>query len=414
MTKLYFDFRDIFRAPRIAFSLQRVWINFLGLAAAFILYLIFTYVGLLVSGRGFAAMWDMFGLLPYVFGLGVPWYGWVIYWIGIVAALAVLLLTNTAVSRAVYMNLKGETFYTWKEAFQFAFKKWGSVLAAPTAILGIIAFFVIGALIMGLLGRIPYVGELGTSFLTIFYMASALFLFFLIIIFVVSLLFVPAIIATTNEDAFEAVFQTFSISTGQPWRLVVYGVLVGILELVGLVILAWAVKRSYLIFNYLFMPSMGDKFTEVTGQGMYLLQSWVGSSQLWIEYVFGDYSRYFYFARDFAPLDVGIVKEISAYIFAICMLIVGGLVLAYGEAIGNAGMTLNYLILRKKHDGENLLERKEEEEEVEEKVEAKEEKVEAEAAKAEEAKTEATRAEETSKPSETSSSKEESSEEKTK
>ena len=159
MVKLHFNYKDLFRSARLAFSVQRVWINFVGLVVGFLAYDVLTYVSFLAAGRGFVPMWERFGLFPCLFGIGGPWYSWVIFWVGVLLLVAILLLTNTAVSRAVYMNLKGETFYTWKEAFGFALKRWGSVLAAPTAIIGIIAFFVVGALVMALLGRIPYVGE---------------------------------------------------------------------------------------------------------------------------------------------------------------------------------------------------------------------------------------------------------------
>ncbi len=373
MVKLHFNYKDLFRSARLAFSLQRVWINFLGLVIGFLTYDVLTYVSFLVAGRGFVPMWERFGLFPCLYGIGGPWYSWLIFWIGVILLIAILLLTNTAVSRAVYMNLKGETFYTWKEAFGFALKRWGSVLAAPTAIIGIIAFFVAGALIMGLLGRIPYVGELGTAFMTIFYMGSALFVFFLVLVLIVALFFVPSIIATTNEDAFEAVFQSFSISTGQPWRIIGYGIVVGVIEILAFVILAWAVKEAFLIFNFLFVVGMGHKFLDLMNNGLALVQSWVYPTLNWIQYAFGNLSQYFYFARDFVPKDVPVVMEISAWIFAISMLAVGALVVAYAEATGNAGITLMYLVMRKHQDDENLLERKEEEEEEEEEEETSEE-----------------------------------------
>lgn len=366
MVKLHFDYRDLFRSARLAFSIQRVWINFVGLVIGFLLYDIFTYVSFLTAGKGFIPMWERFGLFPCLFGIGGPWYSWVLFWIGVVVLVAIILLTNTAVSRAVYMNLKGETFYTWKESFGFALKRWGSTLAAPTAIIGIILFFAIGAIIMGLLGRIPYVGELGTGLMTIFYMSSALFVFFLILVLIVALFFVPSIIATTNEDAFESVFQSFSISTGQPWRIIGYGIVVFVVEVLGFVILAWAVKEAFLIFNFLFVVGMGAKFVDLMNNGMALVQSWVYPTVNWIQYAFGDFSRYFYFARDFVPKEVPVVMEISAWIFAISMLAVGGLVVSYASAIGNSGVTLMYLVMRKHQDDENLLERKEEEEEEEE------------------------------------------------
>ncbi len=384
MVKLHFNYKDLFRSARLAFSIQRVWINFVGLVVGFVVYDVLTYVSFLAAGKGFVPMWERFGLFPCLYGIGGPWYSWLIFWVGVILLIAILLLTNTAVSRAVYMNLKGETFYTWKEAFGFSLKRWGSVLAAPTAIIGIIAFFVVGAIIMGLIGRIPYVGELGTAFMTIFYMSSALFVFFLILVLGVALFFVPSIIATTNEDAFEAVFQSFSISTGQPWRIIGYGVVVAVIEILAFVILAWAVKEAFLIFNFLFVIGMGPKFLDLMNNGLALVQSWVYPTLNWIQYAFGSLSQYFYFARDFVPKEVPVVMEISAWIFAISMLAVGVLVVAYAEATGNAGVTLMYLVMRKHQDDENLLERKEEEEEEEETEETAGESEEKEEAKTEE------------------------------
>ena len=371
MVKLHFDYRDLFRSARLAFSIQRVWINFIGLFFGFLLYDVLTYVSFLTASKGFIPMWERFGLFPCLFGIGGPWYSWVIYAIGVLLLIAIVLLTNTAVSRAVYMNLKGETFYTWKEAFGFSLKRWGSVLAAPTAIIGIIVFFGVGAIIMGLLGRIPYVGELGTGLMTLFYMSSSLFVFFLILVLFVAFLFVPSIIATTDEDAFEAVFQSFSISTGQPWRIIAYGVVVAAIEILGFVILAWAVKEAFLIFNFLFLIGMGDKFSDLMNNGMALIQGWVYPTLNWIQYAFGDMSRYFYFARDFVPKELSAVMQISAWFFAVLMGVVGGLIVSYAEAIGNSGLTLVYLIMRKHQDDENLLERKEEEEEEESSEEEK-------------------------------------------
>ncbi len=91
--------------------------------------------------------------LPFGGGAEAPWYGWAIFLLGCVLLFVTILLTNTAVSRTVYMNLKGETFYTWKEAYKFAFKNLGSILGAPLAIAGVILLFVIAAIIMGLIGR---------------------------------------------------------------------------------------------------------------------------------------------------------------------------------------------------------------------------------------------------------------------
>lgn len=360
MVELRFDFRDLFRSARLALSLQRIWINFLGLFCGYSIYLILTYVSFLVSGRTFWAMWDRFGLFPCLFGGESPWYGWAIFIVGCVLLLLFIMITNTAVSRAVYMNLKGETFYTWREAFKFAFKNVASIIGAPVAIIGVILLFVIGALIMGLFGKIPYAGEIVTAVMTLINMGAGLFVLFLAIIFCIALLFVPTIIATTDEDGFEAVFQSFSISTGQPTRLIFYTVIVWTIGFLAFVFLAIAVKQAWFIYSELFVLSMGEKFAQIAQQGLYYTQYSLAASRPWIDYYLGDLSSQVYFARNFIPVaDLSLWSEICAYVLAISMLAVGGMVVAYAEATCNSGITLMYLVLRKKHDGENLLERKE-------------------------------------------------------
>lgn len=367
MVTLHFNFKDLFRAGRIAFSLQRVWINFFGLAVGYGLYMILTYLSFLAASNSFLAMWDRYGIFPCLFGGGnFPWYSWAIFIVGLLLLVLFVLLTNTAVSRAVYMNLKGETFYTWKESFKFAFKNIASILGAPVAIAGVMIMFAVGALFMGLIGKIPYAGELITSAMTLFYMGGGLFVFFLGLVLIIAFILVPSIIATTDEDGFEAVFQSFSLATGQPVRLLTYLFIVCVIELLAFCLMAFSVKEAWFIYSDLFAISMGDKFNQIGQQAMYYAQYTLAASRPWIDYYFQDLSGVIYFSRDFVPVaDLSGLMKFCSYLFAFFLLMIGGLVVAYAEATGNAGLTLMYLIMRQKHDGENLLERKEEDEEFE-------------------------------------------------
>jgi hypothetical protein len=64
MKAMHFNFKDLFRAPRLGFSLQRIWINGLGLLAGYIFYLVITYISFFASGYSFLEVWYTFGLLP--------------------------------------------------------------------------------------------------------------------------------------------------------------------------------------------------------------------------------------------------------------------------------------------------------------------------------------------------------------
>jgi len=187
---------------------------------------------------------------------------------------------------------------------------------------------------------------------------------FLVIILVVTLIQAPAIIATTNDDAFEAVFQSFSLVWSQPWRLILYEVVSAVMAVIGMLVLAFLSKKAFIVMDRVFSLVMGADFINITSHGMYILNIWLFHSIAWVNSILGDMSAMVYFSREFIPLQLPHGYQfVTSYIFAIWMLIIGGLIFSYGLASFNVGNTLSYLILRKKKDDENLIERKDPEEE---------------------------------------------------
>jgi hypothetical protein len=381
MLALRFDVRDVFRAPRLALSLQRMWIQLVGMSIGYIGYLIITYLSFLAGGVDFGSAWSKYGLLPCLFAAGetYPWYAWLTYALADVILLAAFLIANTAVARATYMQAKGNNFYSWREAYAFAFRKAGSVLMTPISLAVLIGLMVLGALVIGLLGKIPYVGELGISILTIFWFLAALLIFFVGIVTVISFLLVPSIIATTDEDAFEAVFQSFSITWGQAWRLFAYQIVSVALAVVSMGILAFGVKESITIMNKLLGAFMGGDYINLANNGQAMVQSWLLMGQNIVDTLYRSYAAKVYFARSFITIpasELPVTVVVSSYLFAISMLFIGGWVLSYGLSTFTVGNMLLYLILRKKKDGENLLERKDKEEEQEDEADKKQDDLE--------------------------------------
>ena len=379
MLKMKFDFRDIFTAPRMAFSIQRIWIQFAGMFVGYLGYLVFTYLSFVSCGYDIPLLWQKYGLLPclYVSAEAYPWYAWVLFIVGSLIFFLAYLVANTAVARAVYMIGKGNSFYSWKESYAFAFRKFWSVLMTPVSLVLLIAFLVLGSLVVGLLGKIPFIGELGVSLFTPLWFVSALLIFFFAIILMVSLFLVPAIIATTDEDAFEAVFQVFSVTWSKPWSLIFYQALSLALAVVSFGLFAIAAKTSIVIMNNLFMGFMGGDFINLANNGQAMVQSWTIMLQGPLTAIFGDLSPVMFFNNAFSMIpvsDLGISVVISSYIYAISLLFIGGWVISYGFSTFTSGNTIYYLVLRQQKDQENLLERRdaEEEEDVIEEAEEKE------------------------------------------
>ena len=364
MNSFNFNYKDIFKSNRLAFSLQRIWIQFLGVAIGYAGYLVFTYLSLVVSGNQLLKVWQQMGLFPCIHGFGykINIVSWILYGIGFTFLIVFYLISSTAVARAVYMTLKGNHFYSWREAFNFAFKKLTSFICAPIAIFILIGLFVLGGIAVGLLGKIPFIGELGISIFYLLWLIAGLFIVLFICVLVVSLILSPSIIATTDDDAFEAVFQSFSTLWSQPWRFIVYEILTSTLAVVGFTVFAFIAKRGFLIINTIFLSTVGDKYSNLMINGLYLLSNWVSVSITWLKSFLGDSASYIYFSNTFLQLELPTILSISSYIFAIMVLIFGGFIVSYGLAVFNVGNTITFLILRQKKDGENLLERHDREE----------------------------------------------------
>ncbi len=367
MVKLRFDFRDIFRAARLALSLQRLWIQSVGLFFGYVGYLIFTYIAILTTGTQFNTVWMRYGLLPHIATYHLSWYGYVFFGLGILIFVLFWMITSSAVARAVYMNLKGFTFYTWKDSFKFSFSKMGSIIATPLSILAIVFITGLIGIVIGLIGKwIPFLGVLGISLFTFIWFAASVFLIFIILGLGVSFLLTPSILATTDDDAFEGIFQSFSTMYSQPWRLIMYETVLIAVSIVGFLFMSFFFKQAWKLMNMILIWGMGEKFVDLSYKASYLLQNWVYPAILWSKSILGEYASYFFFTRTFVPIEVSAIMNISAWIVAMFLIFIGGYLLSYPIAIFNSGNSVIFIILKKIKDNENLLERKDREEEEDE------------------------------------------------
>ena len=377
MTQFYFDVRDVFRAPRLALSAKKILLQFVGLVAGYVGYLVFTYLAFVASGLACSETWKYHGLFPLSDFPFVSWYSWAIFGVGVFWAVICWLLASTMVGKVTYEQLKGDDFYSSKEAFRFLKKHWAPAFLSPLSLLVFIAFLIICGVIIGLLGKIPYIGELGIG---IFYLiplfAAGLCLAYVIFVFFVSLLTAPAVVATLKEDTFETLVQIFSTLWNQAWRFFAYTGLIGVMSKVGMFVFGYFSFRAIQLVNASCGVFMKEKLADITEEAL----SYVTIPEHILDY----------FSNIFAGIDFGFhlpeigpgiylnwSGQIAAFLIAISLIIVIFMVLSYGLAIISSGQTVTYIILRRKKDDENLLERKTESEEEEERREMEEKEDEA-------------------------------------
>ena len=374
MQKFYFNIRDIFRAPRLALSGKKLFIQTSGLLCGYLGFLILTYIAHLLSDRRLSEIWGSYGLFPvYDFSFR-GFFPWLIFVIGCGWFISIFLLSNAAVGKLTYEQLKGDEFYSTKDSFKFLKKNWKTVLLSPLSILALVIILLICGVIIGLLGKIPYVGELG---LGIFYgvpiFVVALFTAYTLFIFFIALFMTPAIVATTKEDVFETIVQLFSSIWTQPWRYFIYTGLSGLLAKLGAFVFGYFCFRGVQLVNWSIGVLMKDKLSEIIEGALGYLT--VPSSILYFFSNIFPGIRFAYLVPE-PGWGAGLnwSKGIAAFLIGITFILIIFVVVSYALATLSVGQTLTYIILRKKKDDENLLEKKTEEEEEEETKSKEEEK----------------------------------------
>ncbi len=363
MLEFRFNFIDIFRAPRLAFSAKKIWIQLRALALGLILYNVFTYVALAVSGESAYGVWRSYYLFPPVnFGWGgyaLNAAGYILWAAGVLAFFLVNFLAMTAVAKVTIEQLRGNDFYSRREAGAYVRRHWRPAVFTPAAVLVSLAFLVGCGLLVGLVGKVPWAGEVVTSLLVVPLYVGGLLFVFLALVFMVSFWLTPAIVATTGDDTFETSFELFSTLSGQPWRLVVYEVLARVLTVGATALFAlFTVIALKVVFWVLAVP-MGAKFAAAWAgawrvmpgclRGAYpgecpasaWLSAWLGRLGL------GG-------GAAFVPLPWP--QAIAATFISLGLLVVLGIVVAYALNVHTASQTIIYTVLRKKKDDENLLE----------------------------------------------------------
>ena len=357
MDKLHFDFRDIFRAGCYGFDVKKMLVHLFGLVLGYLIYEILVYASLFVAGgSAVKQFWDTYALLPvcplvdYAFEditIGAMWLGTFILFV-------FFFLTSTMVSKITIEQLRGDHFFSMTASWVFVRKYWKSVFGT---LVGLIVILVLLALIptfVGLLGKIPTVGRvilMLASVLTPFAFFIGLLMAYLLIGLGVSLFFAPSVVGAAESDAFETAYQHLAMLWNQPWRVLIYEVL-----LFGVKVICTPIWIIFCLTGFA-LAMLPIRFLIPTDMQHIMWQTdrWLGGSIDKLAAL--PYMEYFQvFDIGSAPTNLPITLTIAAIFMTFSLLFIAGLVIAYLFSIASAGNTIIYTILRRRVDGGNLLE----------------------------------------------------------
>ena len=368
--KLYFDVRDIFRAPRLALSGKKIIIFMQANLVGYAVYWVLNYLGAAVHGMAFSDTWAEFGLYPCILSLdSLSGIACVLYWIGAAFWFYAISLGATAVSRVTYKQLKGDEFYSGGDAWSYVKKHWHPVVFSSISLGLILVFLFFLAAIFGLVGKIPYVGEFLFVLPYLLYFFGSVFTIYTGIVFLVALVYTPAIVGTYEEDTMGTVWHNFSITWGQPWRIILYhGALVPVLVL-GAYFFSHAWISGYGLINAVFSHEwlMGSKLLNIVGWATQAVHP--GALCSLLGNICSICSACYAGCASCGSLltSSGVAlsgtEQVAAFILAVFLFLLIVSAVSYTMAVLSVGETLMFIIFKKQSDDDNLLERKDEEEE---------------------------------------------------
>jgi hypothetical protein len=161
--------------------------------------------------------------------------------------LLVLALTGATISRMSAMELAGIERAPVVDAFMFSLRRLWVFVKTP--ITPFLIMLVIGLFLaaLGLIGAVPYIGEV---------IIGVLFIVFIVIAFVLMLLLLGVLggfnllyptVAVEGSDAFDAMSRSFAYVYARPWRLIFYTIVSLIYGVITYLFVSFAVYLVLLI-----------------------------------------------------------------------------------------------------------------------------------------------------------------------
>ena len=365
-TQLYFDFKDMFRAPRLALG-RRMLVILEALLVAYFFFVTFTYVALMVDGHSFGSIWNDFHLFPSPFVCySQSLMAKLFSGLGYVIGFAAIYLGYTAVAKITIKEYKGDLFYSSRDGWSWALKNWFPVFFGPIGIGIILAFFLILAMFFGWLAQWPVLDILFYGLLFAIFLPTAVFLAFSVLALAVGTYMSPSIVACAEEDTMGSMFGSYTLLWNQPVRLITYTIMTLFLAFIGYHIFYLFILSAFKFIEMVFGHDaiMGDSYLAIQGVGQdlfnkftflpsyYEIPACLGGSAC--EAVSGCHGC-MGAASVIAPT---LTQAITGVLVGIVSLLAYLAIPAYALATVATGLATAFVVLTKHKDDQDLIKRK--------------------------------------------------------
>lgn len=266
-----FNFTDVLWAPGKALSGKKITVMTTFLILALAVWDIFTYLALAIDGQRLSYIWAVWNFFP------LNWFAihsivaQLIWAVGWALSLLTLMMGFLAVSAINLEEIRGYPFLGLGSAIRFAFRRLGQLFLSELTLVLFIAIVVVAFAILGLISRIPVVGEwiyaLGFVFPGF---VVAILTIFVIAITQISVLLLPATAAADRQgETFTAIIETFSTVLRHPLRWLGYtGYSLVSAKLAGFVFAYFCYRAVQFMVASSGLLGGRERLTELVGSGL--------------------------------------------------------------------------------------------------------------------------------------------------
>jgi hypothetical protein len=252
--------------------------------------------------------------------------------------LAVISIAGGAICRIAALQFAGGEKPGLTEALRFSIKRFTSFFTAPLVPVGIIIFIGLFIFLLGLIGNIPWAGELIMGiFMLLALIAGALIAVVLIGAFAGFNLMFPAV-AYDGSDCFDAISRSFSYVYAKPWRMgfytaiaAVYGAICYTFVRFFTFLLLGVTHRTLQLGVWVENSKEVDKLTAIWPKPEFM--NLLGSSNV---------------------VTTNWAESLAAFLVLLCLLGVVGLVVSFIISFYFSANTIIYSLMRNKVDNTAL------------------------------------------------------------
>ncbi|MCP4569504.1 MAG: hypothetical protein GY841_18160 [FCB group bacterium] len=340
------DIRAVLAAPGRGLSLKKIFATVFFLLLSYLVYTVFTYLALLYDGVSYEYIRQSYGLFPFRFFPFDAAIASVLHLIGIAAGTLGLSLAIMSVAVITFEELRGDHFYSAFSAIRFAFSRLSTLLLGYISLAAFVGFIHLLGLIVGLIGRVPIIGEAAIGlFYVIPIFITLIFTLFVVFVSILGIILLPIILASQRKkEVFDGLLQLFSVVIREPVRFLWYTAVSAVLAKIASFVFGYMFFRTLQFSYFILKQGGGEKVKRLFNAAMDLLPL-DASAVTFITTIFPGIA----FSFNIDRWGYG-APTIGAYLLAISIFILFVTICGYMLSVFSSGLACGYAVIRRMKD----------------------------------------------------------------